>query len=935
MNLQFHPFQSAPGVNFIQAPPEGLAAEPKWGGAERIRLLAQLEEQRQRLNSMVSSVAGVVWEAWGSPEETTQRIDFVSEYVETMLGYTHADWLATPNFWLTIVHPDDQAAAAAAVAAQFAKGTGGVNRFRWVAKDGHIVWVESQTLVTRDEEGRAAGMRGVTLDITERRKAEEALEQKDMLIRLAGRLTHTGGWSVAMPGKTVFWSDEIFDIFEYAQGAAPSLGEALAFHLEPGRTQLTASLETCARDGIPFDLELEAETAKGRRIWVRACGEAKRQGTGEIECVQGAIQDISERMRGAEALRKSEGALALAQRVAHLGSWELDLHDLDDVNSNSLRWSDETFRIFGLEPRGDEMSNEAFFQIVHPADRERVAQSVAELLRTGTNYYVDHRIVLPAGGERLVREEARLIVDERSRLPVKIVGTVHDITDQQAMEEGLRAQAELLDLAPDAIMVRDLEDRIEFWNRGAEAIYGWTSAEAVGKVAAELFHSDSKTHAAAKSEVLRTGVWRGELRQVKKDGGLVIVNSCHTLVRDKQGAPKAILVLNTDLTEHKKLEAQFLRAQRLESVGALASGLAHDLNNTLSPILMCAPLLRSSLSPQQSESIISTIEKSSARAANIVKQVLTFSRGSEQERRLVPIQHLLTEMVEIAGATFPKTIRLEESHGAGLWDVTADATQLHQVLMNLCVNARDAMPGGGLLRLTARNIEIDEHYASMMRDARPGCYVLIEATDTGAGIPAALLDKIFEPFFTTKAEGKGTGLGLASVAGIVKSHGGFISVQSEAGRGTTFKIFLPAGLGTPSVDVVPLDPPPIGAGECILIVDDEESVCAMGAIVLETHGYTVLTTSEAADAVAVYAQNKDRVAAVLTDLSMPFMDGVALVRALRKINPQVKLIVSTGQEEQGRLAELKSLNVSAYLSKPYAARTMLTTLSSVLSQGAE
>ncbi|PZR75881.1 MAG: hybrid sensor histidine kinase/response regulator [Chthoniobacterales bacterium] len=512
-----------------------------------------------------------------------------------------------------------------------------------------------------------------------------------------------------------------------------------------------------------------------------------------------------------------------------------------------------------------------------------------------------------------------------------------EVEERKAAEELLREQAELLDLAHDAIMVLDLESRIKFWNGGAQTTYGWTSAEALEFPTVECLYTDPETYDFARRSVLKNTDWSGEMRQVRKDGTPLIVNSRWTLLRNPAGEPKSILVINSDITVQRSLEAQFLRAQRVESIGTLASGVAHDLNNILAPILMGAAVLRRTDMPAADNTILSTIETCAQRGADIVKQVLTFARGAEGERLLLQPADLMNDVRTIAKETFPKAITVRAQISERLWAIQGDPTHLHQVLLNLCVNARDAMPAGGTLTLSAENFTVDEHYASMTAGAKAGPYVVLEVTDTGMGIPCRVIGKIFDPFFTTKELGQGTGLGLSTVIGIVKSHGGFVGVESEIGCGTTFKIFLPARQGefanAPSPEAPPLPP---ANGELLLLVDDEKSILLVARALLEDHGYQVLTAADAAEALAIFALRKDEIDLVLTDLAMPFMDGVALIRTLRKMKPDVKVIASTGRAgREDHASELASLKVRACLTKPYNKTKLLKTLRDVLQEPQE
>src|SRR6185436_18213592 len=369
-----------------------------------------------------------------------------------------------------------------------------------------------------------------------------------------------------------------------------------------------------------------------------------------------------------------------------------------------------------------------------------------------------------------------------------------------------------------------------------------------------------------------------------------------------------------------------LRAQRMESIGTLASGIAHDFNNLLSPILMSIQLLQSKLPDDEGQRLLSMLQVSAERGASLVKQVLSFARGVEGARIILRPRHLVKEIVQILKDTLPKSIEVEFEASEDLSVVAGDATQLHQVLMNFCVNARDAMAGGGKLSIKVGNVQIDYNYARMNLEAKPGRFVAITIADSGVGIPPNIINRIFEPFFTTKEHGKGTGLGLSTALGIVKGHGGFINVYSEPGKGTQFKIYLPAAETPFIVHADSSISLPVGHGELILVVDDEIAIREITKGTLETYGYRALTAADGTEAVALYAQNKDEIAVVLTDLMMPYMDGPVTIRALRRINPNVRIIASSGLAENSRAIE----DVKLFLPKPYTAERLLNALAEVL-----
>lgn len=702
--------------------------------------------------------------------------------------------------------------------------------------------------------------------------------------------------------------------------------------LHPDDRERVLSKVNASLSGDGYSMEYRLRHKDGCYHWVEDKNRVVRDGSGVATEAVGVWTDITERKQAEDAVRESE------ERMRSVLESALDCVIAMDHQGRVVEFNPAAERTFGYK-RERAIGQLLADLIIPPASRERHREGLARYLSTGkAPVILGKRIELT--GMRSDKSEFPVelsITRMGSQEPPMFTGFIRDITERKQTENRLREQARLLDLAQDAIMVRDMEDRVEFWNHGAEKLYGWTAAEVHGKPAFSFLNEEpASTALAAKIAVTESGNWSGECKHLRKDGDSVMVHSRRTLVRDELGVPQSILIINTDITEQKKIKEQFLRAQRLESIGTLASGVAHDLNNILVPILMAAPLLRDDMPKPEREKLLAIVQSSAERGASIVKQVLTFARGADGDRILLQPIYLVQEIVKIAEKTFPKSIDVHTNYPEDLWTIVADPTQLHQILLNLCINARDAMPGGGTLTLDLENFEVDDHYASMTPGAKSGPHVLLEVRDTGSGISRENLDKIFDPFFTTKELTQGTGLGLSTVIGIVKSHGGFIQVYSEMGRGTGFKVFLPATaseLATPpAVEKKPL---PRANGELLLIVDDEKSILQVAKTILENHGYRVLTAVETTEALAIFALRMNEVDLVLTDLAMPFMDGVALIRTLQKMKPGVRVVASTARDSQdGRADEIARLNVQASLNKPYNKSKLLAVLHEVLTQPA-
>jgi PAS domain S-box-containing protein len=542
-----------------------------------------------------------------------------------------------------------------------------------------------------------------------------------------------------------------------------------------------------------------------------------------------------------------------------------------------------------------------------------------EALQAGAQDYV-----LKDRMKRLITAIHRALKDTQSK-------TLH----HQAMAR-IREQADILNKARDAIIITDLGGIVTYWNQGAERSSGWTSEEVIGRRIDEVLGPEAREGlATARKALEEKDEWRGEFLLHDKLGKILALDVRSTLIRDERGQPKARLSIGTDVTEKKNIEEQFLRVQRLESIGMLASGIAHDLNNVLAPILMAAPILRQRATDPSDQRILTSLEKSAERGAGLVRQILAFARGVSGIPQLVQVKHLLRDTVSVIDETFPKNIELEEKIAADIWPVMANPTQIHQVLLNLCVNARDAMPSGGRLILRAENRVLDHLGAQEIEGASPGSWLVLHVEDTGTGIPPEALAHIWEPFFTTKGIGKGTGLGLSTVRGIVDNHKGFIELVTRPGKGTTFRVFLPAAEDT-SKGESPGSANPIasrGNGQLILVVDDEKTIRDVAAATLNHFGYRVLVAMDGSEAVAMFATRSREIKLVITDISMPNLDGTILAGVVKKLNPEVKILAMSGHNSSTSSSQIRQF-ASAFLTKPFKTDDLLRTVYKLLNSEA-
>jgi two-component system cell cycle sensor histidine kinase/response regulator CckA len=471
-------------------------------------------------------------------------------------------------------------------------------------------------------------------------------------------------------------------------------------------------------------------------------------------------------------------------------------------------------------------------------------------------------------------------------------------------------------------------------NPALAKLYGYESpAELIASVQdiSRSIYVDATVREEFKRLMAANGEVRGlEYRVRRKDGGIIWISEHARAVRDEDSRVLYYEGFVQDITAKKQLEEQFLRVQRMEGIGMLAAGIAHDLNNVLTPILMVAPILRDRVTDPGDIKMLGALEKSAERGAALVRQILGFAQGVGGVPQIVQVRHIIKDMSNVIRETFPKNIHFEEQIADELWAIRANPTHIHQILLNLCVNARDAMPQGGTLRLKAENCVLDELAAMAIDDARSGAWIVIDVEDTGTGIPPDVLTRIWEPFFTTKETGKGTGLGLSTVRGIVKSHNGFMTVRTRPGCGTTFRSYLPATEDSSEADPSAHPFPSRGNGELILVVDDEPNVREITATILARHGYRVLVAADGPEAVALFGPRRAEVRLVVTDVNMPDLDGAAVANVVRRINPSVKILAISGMETGSHGATKPHPFADIFLSKPFKVATLLASVQRLL-----
>lgn len=772
-------------------------------------------------------------------------------------------------------------------------------------------------------------------DVTKIRKNEEQLRLlADAMTGLHDIVVITLAEPLDDPGPQIVFVNTAFEKLT-GYTAAEAIGRSPRF-LQGEETDpaVRERIREALFAGEPIQEEIINYAKDGQKYLLELSIHPIRDEDGRLTHFAAIERDVTAARAAELALRTSQERYRLLARATSDAIW-----DWDPIR-DKLEWSEGFASLFGYDPNHMIPSFDFWRDAIHPDDREEALSLVAKYMRSKTDKYThEYRFRRADGSYAFVRDHGMLLRDGEGRL-VRAVGGMSDISESREASERLHLLATALNAAADPVFIADREGRLLWVNRAFTDFKGFTGEEAIGKTMGQLVKSGKHDQAFYKrmwETILSGRNWSEEMINKRKDGSLVHEQVSITPVKGESGEVDHFIAIERDITEDKLREQQFLRAQRMESIGTLAGGIAHDLNNVLSPIVMGVSLIRQIDESGKLQPIIDEIQRSAERGRDLVQQVLSFARGVEGQREPISLAMIVREVGTILRNTFPKNILFSSRAPEDLWTVVADPTQIHQVLLNLCVNARDAMPEGGQLTVSVENMQVDAQYASMFAEAEPGPYVVIEVADTGCGMDAKTLDRVFEPFFTTKELGKGTGLGLSTAAGIVRSHKGFVNVYSEVGKGTRFKVYLPAvttAISPPDQSVFDASPPR-GHGECILVVDDEASILAMTKQTLEAFGYTVFTAENGTAAMATFATEQAFIDLVLTDMMMPEMDGVALIRALKRIDPGLRIIAASGLRANGRVAKAVDSGVKHFLPKPYSSDTLLRLVREALDEEEE
>ncbi len=754
-----------------------------------------------------------------------------------------------------------------------------------------------------------------------------ALEEAHRFAHLAGRLARVGGWSFLLSEGRARWSDPVCDLFGLPRGSQPTLEEIGSFHEPEVSARIDALSTRLFRDGTPWEADLPLAPhlldPSGHRRWIRVSAEAIRNAAGEIIGMQGALQEIT-REKLLEADRSRLGA-----RVVE-----------------TLEGMGDAFFSFDPEGRFSYLNRAALGYLAVDAE-EVLGKGFLEAFPDAEGSELHRRMTgAAASGEpdafetwapRFGRWFRAQIYPSEEGLSVFFTDTSEIHRAMEAMKEREARFRIVSEVTTDAIWDWDLTTDLVWWSEGVRTLFGHDpeGLSETKEAWAERIHPEDRPAVLDAVNRAVQGASDGytlEYRFRRADGGWAVVMDQGRVVHDGQGAPIRMVGGMTDLSEIRELESQFLRAQRMEGLGTLAGGIAHDLNNVLAPVLMSLDLLEDALPEAEDRDLLDTVRSSARRGAHLVRQLLTFARGARGEREVVDPASVLREVAGIIRDTFPRSLDFRLQVAEGLRPVLGDPTQLHQAILNLCVNARDAMPDGGRLTLEAAEVTVDPHFAERRPEVRPGPFLCIAVRDTGTGMDPETRARMFDPFFTTKPQGKGTGLGLSTVQAIVRSHGGFLNVYSEPGRGSRFRLYFPVleGAAVGMGEAPRRTHPRRGGARRILIVDDEPALVSVLAQALRYAGYQVVTAGDGAEGVAQFQHFRGEIAAVVTDSMMPVMDGATMIHELRRMDPGIPILATSGLHPSGAMDRLVEAGTVRFLQKPYTAEQLQEALSLLL-----
>ncbi|SDB28576.1 PAS domain S-box-containing protein [Desulfonatronum thiosulfatophilum] len=889
------------------------------------------------LKDILESTLSGYWD-WNLVENT----EYLSPAFKRMFGYEDHEMESSPEAWQKIIFPEDLPAVLE-IFDRHVKSRGRepfYNVVRYRHRDDSTVWVIcAGRVIEWATDGTPVRMVGCHVDITNLKQTEEALRRSENLFRKVFEILPVGLWIADKNGKlmqgnpagvAIWGAEPNVDQQEYGVFNAKRLpsGEEIA----PNDWAL---VHTVNKGETIVDELLEIEAFDGKKKIILNYSAPVLDKQGKVEAAIIVNHDITSRYQAEEALRESEERFRLSMDATNDGVWDWD------IQTDQVYYSPGYARMLGYESTDIPTHVNSWLDLIHPDDREEAFKRNFDCIENRIeSFAVEFRMQSRDGAWKWILGRGRAASRDASGRAIRMIGTHQDITERKRAEDALRESEarfrNLFEHVPTvAVQGYGMDGTILFWNKAAETIYGYTPNEALGKNLCDLIiPAEMRPEVVGEiKKMTETGIPApaAELILKRKDGSRVPVFTSHAIFQIPGSSPELICI-DVDLTELKQTEQALLQAQKMESLGILAGGVAHDFNNLLQAMGgNIELLLQGKPSDHPDATRLQNVAKSINHAAQLVRQLLLFGRKAESRKARVNLNHEVQEAVRILERTIPKMIALELHLDPSVWPLLADSVQIEQILLNLAGNAVDAMPEGGKLMVETSNTVLDEAFIRLHPGASAGPHVLLTVTDTGSGMDKEVLEHVFDPFYTTKEVGKGTGLGLASVYGIVKSHGGHIQCYSEPGNGTTFKVFWPAERGDEDLTEEDSQESSIeGGSETILVVDDDPQIRELTWEALKMLGYSVRMAVNGEQALEMYQEPNSPIDLVLLDLNMPGMGGHKCLKELLRFDPAVKVVISSGYSANGQGRDTMASGAKGFLGKPYQMKEMATIVRRVL-----
>ena len=851
------------------------------------------------------------------------RFDFLNDKAALLAGYTAEEMIGMRS--IDIVHPEDREAIHEQ-AVEMLKGRRTIPyEYRILTRDGSVRWI-LETVTPVQYKGRRAIL-GNSMDITAQKERSRRLQELEALeASILDAIPHA---VVGLAKRRVIFANDAVDaVFGWRPEDLIGKTTRILYRNDEEYTDIGKFVYSTLRRQRTCSAEIPCRRMDGREIVVRLhasrIGETLRGGR-----IIAVYEDITQRRRSEKALRESE---RFNKEIISSANEGIIVYDRE---FRFIVWNRFMEELTGL-PAGKVLGMSAFDVFPHLRD-QGVDLLLDRALEGATIAAPDLTYYVPQSGKTgWISGTYAPYRNYRGEI-VGVIAMVHDITERKLAEEALRKSEEnfraIFETAPDCIFIKDRALKYVLVNPSVETLFGKPAAEIVGLSDRELLGEEAEQ----RTREMDYRVLDGEMVEVESseviNGASVTLHVVKVPMFDDAGEITGICGIARDITQTRQLEAQLLQAQKMEAVGTLAGGIAHDFNNLLMGIQGHVSLMLMDVTAEHPHAVhLTGIEDMIRSGATLTRQLLGFARGGKYEVKPTDLNDLIRKSSDMFGRT-KKEIKITRREQDGLWVVDVDRGQIEQVLLNMYVNAWQAMPGGGELTLSTQNMILDEQYVKPHK-AKPGRYVKISITDTGIGMDAATRQRVFEPFFTTKGRGRGTGLGLASAYGIIRNHGGFITLYSERGQGTTFNLYLPVSASGAVVDAAP-ERKVIKGTETILIVDDEDIVLDVGVEVLKTLGYRVLAARSGPEAIEIYRQKAGEIDMVILDMIMPEMGGGRVFDAMKGINPSVKVLLASGYSLNGQASNILSRGCRGFIQKPFSIIDLSRKIREVLGKPAE